>query len=222
MKTCFCLGVAGIILLLVVAAAPARAEEPFFDFAGFSYLAGPPAEPGTMVTIVMRLNEIQPQPIWPLDFGTNEYTVLVDDLQITQVVSYDTILEITYAGGNIALLADAAKNSVYAPLPPNASVPATFGDGSLELLGHFTELLLFYDTVSGVGTVSGLVDWSSGSRLPLLDQPNGWTFFGGVSNHPGLGIPDGYDLAWDPQIYGPAPSPVETGSWGSIKKRYAR
>lgn len=212
-----------IVLAFAIAAiGSARAETPFFDFAGFSYLDGSPGEVGTGVTVVMRLNEIQPKPIWPLDFDLNEYTVYIRDLEISSVLSYGTLQEITYTGGVIEVFADPAKNSSYAPLPPNPSVPATFSDGLLELGGGFTELILFYDTASGVGTVSGTIDWTAGSRLAALENASGWTFFGGVSDDSGLGIPPGYDLAWDPQFYGPAPSPTESGSWGALKARFAR
>jgi len=211
-----------VLTLALTASGPARAETPFFDFAGFSYLDGPQGEVGTGVTVVMRLNEIQPKPLWPLDFDLNEYTVLIRDLEISNVLGYGSFQEITYSGGVIEVFADPAKNSVYAPLPPNPSVPATFSDGLLELGGGFTELILFYDTASGVGTVSGFIDWTAGSRLASLESTGGWTFFGGVSDESGLGIPPGYDLAWDPQFYGPAPSPTEARSWGALKARYAR
>jgi hypothetical protein len=82
-------------------------------------------------------------------------------------------------------------------------------------------MVMVFDSASGTGTVSGFFDWTGGARLGDLENPNGWTYFGGVSNHPGLGIPNGYDLAWDPQVYGPEPaSPVETGSWGRIKQHF--
>ena len=215
----------GIFCLLIGGsggnATVAHAEMPFFDFNGFSYLNGSPAQVGTVVTVAAKFNEIQPNPIWPLDLVGNEYTVLVEDLTITSVESYGSFLQITYGGGTIAVYRDPLRNGTWAPNPPNSQVPSSFADGVPELVGHFTEMALFFDDASGTGTVSGLVDWTSGDHFAQLADPAGWTFFGGVSNHAGLGIPEGYDLAWDPQLYGPQiPVPVEIGTWGALKARY--
>ena len=212
-----------LVALLACTGSAARADLPFFDFAGFSYLDGEAWQAGTVVTVAAKFNPIQPNPIWPLDLAANEYTVLVEDLEIASVLDYGGFLEVTYSGGTIAVYEDAVQNGIYAPNPPNGAVPATFSDGALQLGGAFTELVVLYDVPSGVGTVSGFVDWSAGAKLATIGDPVHWTFFGGVSNHAGLGIPAGYDLAWDPQIYGPdTPLPVSEESWGAIKARFGR
>jgi hypothetical protein len=210
-------------LLAGPGALQAQAEMPFFDFSGFSYLDGEPWQVGTGVAVVARFNSIQPNPIWPLDFVANEYTVLLEGLTLSSVLSYDGVKEVAYSGGTISVLRDPARNSEFAPEPPNGLVPGSFGDGSAELVGYFTELALFYDETTGVGTVAGFVNWTGGAKQALLENPNGWTFFGGVSNQSVYGIPDGYDLAWDPQIYGQeTPVPVMLQSWGALKARFAR
>jgi hypothetical protein len=208
---------------LATGLSPAAAEIPFFDFAGYSYLDGPAWQVGTRVTLVARFNPIQPNPIWPVDLEANEYTVLAEGLEIVSAVSDGGFVEVAFGGGTLAIFRDGARNSSYSPAPPNAEVPATFADGATELSGAFTELVLLFDQGTGIGTVSGFVDWTGGEKLPILSDPNHWTFFGGVSDHSGLGIPPGYDLAWDPQIYGPeTPVPVVEQSWGALKARYRR
>lgn len=208
------------VLVLLIGASPAGAL-PFFDFHGFSYADGAQDEVGTRVSVPTILNQIQPDPIWPLDFVNNEYTIMVEGLEVTNVESMGPILTITYGGGTISLLRDPSRNSVWAENPPNASVPSTFTDGEVQLVGQFTEMVLMYNTLVGAGTVSGTFNWNGGSLLGQLETPNGWTYFGGVSEDPGFGIPAGYGRAWDPQIYGPEPSvPVEQGTWGHLKQLY--
>jgi hypothetical protein len=195
----------------------------FFDFSGYSYLSGPPAQVGTVATVAAKFNAIQPNPVWPLELLDKEYTVMIRDLTIASASSYGSFQEITYSGGTIEVRADAARNGTWAPNPPNSMVPSTFLDGEADLLGIFTEMILFFDTASGTGTVSGLVNWQGGAKYEGMANPVGWTVFGGVSNHDGLGIPAGYDLAWDPQMYGPeVPSPVESRSWGAVKGAFRR
>jgi hypothetical protein len=208
----------GLLLITVLLATPAHAQ-PFFDFHGYSYLDGPPFAVGTAFQVPALFNIIQPDPIWPLDFDLNEYTIMVEGLTISDVQTAGPVLIMTLSGGTVGVYADPSKNSAWTDNPPNAQVPATFVDGGPELLGHFTSMDMIFDTSSGTGSISGLITWTGGARLSQIDDPVDWTYFGGVSNHAGLGIPPGYDLAWDPQIYGPeGGTPVERTSWGSIKR----
>jgi hypothetical protein len=209
--------------MLILPAGSAFSEMGFFDFAGYSYLAGPPAQAGTVTAVAAKFNTIQPNPLWPLDLLGKEYTVMMQDLTIASVNSYGSFQVITYSGGTMEVHADPAKNGTWAPNPVNSMVPSTFLDGGADLIGIFTEMTLFFNTAAGTGTVSGLVNWEGGSKYGGLANPIGWTVFGGVSNHDGLGIPAGYDLAWDPQLYGPeTPNPVEKRSWGSVKNAFRR
>jgi hypothetical protein len=197
-----------------------RAEMPFMDFAGYSYRSAPTTRVGTLVSVAAKFNGIQPNPVWQFE-RSGEYTVMVQGLAIASVNSFGTYQEIAYSGGSIEVHLNAGGNTTWAPIPPNAQVPSTFLNEDADLTGLFTELTLFYDTASGVGVVSGLVSWTGGRRMSGLSRSTGWTVFGGVSNHVGLGIPPGYDLAWDLQLYGPeVPNPVETRSWGSIKSAF--
>jgi hypothetical protein len=215
-----------IAFTLIFVVAPTRGactEMTFFDFSGYSYLSGPPAAIGTVLTVASKFNTIQPNPVWPLELLDKEYTVMIQDLTVATVASYGPYQTITYSGGNIQVRADVARNGTWGSNPPNSSVPSTFLDGDSDLVGIFTEMTLFFNTVSGTGTVSGLVNWQGGAHYGGMTNPIGWTVFGGVSNHYGLGIPMGYDLAWDPQMYGPeVPNPIERRSWGALKSSFHR
>ena len=210
-------------VLLIVPTQGVFAEMRFFDFSGYSYLSGPPAQVGTVTAVAAKFNAIQPNPVWPLEVLKREYTVMIRDLTIASVSSYGSFQVITYSGGTIEVHADAAMNGSWVPNPPNSVVPVTFLDGGADLIGVFTEMTLFFDTDSGTGTVSGLVNWEGGSKQGGMANPVGWTIFGGVSKQDGLGIPPGYDLAWDPQLYGPdVPNPVQRQSWGAVKSAFRR
>jgi hypothetical protein len=211
--------VGAIAILAGLGATPCQAD-PFFDFYGFSYLDGPPNTVGTTVQVPMLLNTIQPDPIWPLDFSGHEYTVTVENAVISEVQAMGPMLSITYVGGTIAMRGDGAKNAQWAANPPNALVPATFDDGETLLSGTLTEFVEIWSPMAGTGTISATITWTGGSRLGDLVNPSNWTLFGGVSNNPDLGIPGGFDLAWDPQFYGPGITPVKSGSWGSIKANF--
>jgi hypothetical protein len=201
--------------------ADATQAMPFFDFYGYSYQVGPPDAVGTLVNVPTRLNTNQPEPIWPLDFADYEYTISVQDMVIAAVSESGPMQYFTLVGGTIGLYRDASMNSSWVTNPPNAAVPTTFNDGEAQLTGHFTDVILIFNSATGTGTVSGTFDWTGGTLLGSVVHPIGWTYFGGVSNNAGLEIPTGYNMAWDPQIYGPPDAvPVEQSSWGRIKATF--
>ncbi len=204
------------VLLGMLGVIPSSAT-PFFDFYGYSYIDGQPLAVGTVATIPMLFNATQPDPVFPLDPEANEYTVLVEDLEIADIQVEGPIIVVTYAGGTIRIFEDPAKNAAWAPSPPNGLVPASFEDGSLILSGYFTECTMVWNTLSGVGTVQGHVDFAGGSHLGELLEPHQWLFFGGTTNSPYANLPAGYDMAWDPQLLSPEPVSTKETSWGAVK-----
>ncbi len=212
-----------VVSTLMAASAAISTALPFFDFQGYSYLDGPANTVGTVVTVPALMNEIQPDPVWPLDFVNHEYTVLVEGLTIQEVSVVNSFVTVYYSGGTIRLCEDPSKNATsegWEPNPPNVAVPDYFGDGEVLLEGVFVDMVMFFNASTGNGTVSGSLDWTGGSRLADLDGTTGWTYFGGVSSNPIFDIPDGYDLVWDPQLYGPEPTPALESSWGLLKRHF--
>jgi hypothetical protein len=212
---------AAILISLLALAANTAGAEPFFDFYGYSFVEGPVFEVGTVATICMRFDGIQPDPPMPLDLGDREYTVLVDELEITDVQQTGPMLLVTYDDGTLEIFEDPAQNSSWPANPPNGLVPGNFQDGALILSGYFTSCILVYNTALEVGTVEGYVTFQAGTRLGELTNPVDWTFFGGVTAREEAGVPPGYDAAWDPQLLHPGP-PVATQptAWGAIKQLY--
>ncbi len=189
----------------------------FFDFYGFDYLDGPPLSVGTVLSIPMLFDPVQPDPALPLDLEGNEYTVFVGDLQINDVQSSGGVVIVTFSGGFIQIFEDPAKNSQWTIDPPNPQVPTTFTDGTLILGGGFTDCVMIFDVVFETGTVQGHVDFTTGTRLDELDAPTGWLFYGGVTTNPLAGIPSGYEMAWDPQLMGPETVPTHATTWGKVR-----
>jgi hypothetical protein len=206
-----------LCIFLLTAWLGTAVANPFFDFYGFNYLDGPPLSVGTLVTVPMVFDPIQPNPALPLDLEGNEYTVLITDLQIVDVQSSGGVAVVTFDGGLIQIFEDPAKNAVWADDPPNAQVPGTFVDGILILGGVFTDCMMLFDLTLGTGTVQGHVDFNSGSRLEELLVPTGWLFYGGVTTNPLAGIPPGYEMAWDPQLMSPETVPTRTSTWGQVR-----
>jgi hypothetical protein len=210
-----------LVLGLLALTGNGAAATPFFDFYGYSFLEGPPFSIGTQVTVAARFDPTQPEAVLPLDLEANEVTVLLEDLVITSVDVAGPILIVNYEDGGLELFEDPAKNSVWQVDPPNALVPARFTDGTLILKGVFTSCSLIFDTLSGVGTVEGSVTWTAGTRLGELVEVEDWYFFGGVTTQQIAGIPQGYDMAWDPQLIQPSvPVATQSTTWGSIKSLY--
>lgn len=206
-----------LIVLLILSGVGVAQATPFFDFWGYSYLEGPPFSVGTTTFVPMRFDPVQPELVIPLDLENNEYTVFIQDLLIVEVVAAGPVRTITYAGGDIQIFEDGAKNSGWTVNPPNGTVPGRFVDGELILAGHFTECAMVYLTTTMTGTVQGHVNWTSGSRLGELPAVDGWLFFGGTTDNPMHDTPDGYDMGWDPQLLPPEATASERTTWGKVR-----
>ncbi len=57
--------------------------------------------------------------------------------------------------------------------PPNSSSPATFEDGEQFLIGTIITARITYNTVYQNGVIQALVNFTNGTALPDLPEPNG-------------------------------------------------
>ncbi len=207
-----------LMLLVLFASSGIAAATPFFDFWGYSYLEGPQWQVGTLTFVPARFDPVQPDPVIPLDLENYEYTVFVQDLMAVDIQTTLPLIQVEFDGGEIQIFEDSAKNSEWTPNPPNGTVPGRFIDGTLILSGHFTDCRMIYMTTTMSGTVQGHVDWTGGSRLGELPVTVNWLFFGGVTDNPlQEDIPEGYSMAWDPQLLPPEPTATEASTWGKIR-----
>lgn len=202
MKTRFSL----LLTLLFVLTAPLAAQaQQLFDFLGNAAL---PVNPGGTLTLHSIVHDAAPA-VTPLalDFDNFEYTLVIEGL----VLDADGPPQ-TYSGGTIALYEDAGTAAVY-------GAGGTFTDGTLLLSGTFTVLTRTLFTAT-LGSTSGSVDWTGGTRLneiAVADQDS-WSFFAAINRN---GAEAGYDERWDGKVEPVTPIvETETRSWGAVKQTY--
>ena len=195
-----------LLLALVLLAVPASAQQ-LFDFLG---QADVPDGVGGSLSMYSIMPEISPPvyPPLPLDFDNYEYTLVVTDLALDDLGSGTYPIQ-AYSGGTIAIFEDAGTAADYANT-------GTFIDGTAILTGNVTFLMrqVFTGTL---GTVSGGVDWTGGSRLDDIAPGDqlGWTFLAGINLN---NAEPGFDEQWDGKVEPQGPI-VETqkSTWGDFK-----
>lgn len=192
------LALAGLVM-----AGPASAQQ-FFDFLG---QANVPASVGgdlELHSIVVNNNQVD-TPL-PLDFANYQYTLVVTGLTLDT----DGFTQ-AYSGGSIALYEDDGTAADYTSKP-------TFSDGTALLTGTVVSLnrTMFTGTL---GSLSGLVDWTGGSRIGDIAPADrlSWAFLSGISASSSVTQP-GYDEQWDGKVEPQQPIVgTELKSWGSVK-----
>ena len=220
-------------LLLAGAASPARAVGPIFDWdPAYFWSAGatPTNQPlGGILKAVGTISAFGA----PLEFlnatmPATEYTFYIDNLvsQGTTTLGPPAtqIYTTFYTGGTFVMYQDPSPDAVFAPNPPNVSVPSTFTDGGAILTGNFTGLLVTTNnfTTFQVGSIEGNIQWTGGSLLSYFsgtDCPG--LFVGGATwrTTPGVGIP-GYLFRHDGKIDLQCPTPTAKSTWGRLKSLY--
>jgi hypothetical protein len=94
-------------------------------------------------------------------------------------------------------------------------------DGTAILSGDVVSLQRTMFT-SEMGTVSGVVDWTGGTRLGEIAPADrlGWAFLSGVSTRSTVTEP-GYDENWDGKVEPQTPIvPNDQNNWGEVKSQY--
>jgi hypothetical protein len=221
-----------VAMLLVGAAAPARAIGPIFDWDP-AYFWTPGAYNnmplGTPMWCVGTISQFGP----PVEFLNDtmpetEYTFYIQGLTSQGTIADGAFYTTFFSGGTFEMYADGSPDAVFAPNPPNAQVPSTFVDeGSPILTGVFTSLVVYTNDVTAfkVGSIEGNLQWTGGSLLEYLNGPNGQPcpglFTGGATwnTNPGVGIP-GYLFRHDGKIDLQCPTPTTKSTWGRLKSLY--
>lgn len=184
----------------------------------------PPSDPGDVLAGVGLITGMDPPLSWSTaDF---EYTWLLGGLVSTG--AYDLgggEMVIAYTGGTLDVIAQAYAGPGYTSPdygiePPNATSPATFGDGSVYLHGVFTNFMMFFNTTTHSGHYEGQLNFTLGSSLGELANPNGYTFAGTVDRTAALTIPTGYDLEAVGHVDFDSTIPVQDSTWGGVKNLY--
>jgi len=213
------------LLAALAIAAPVKADTLLFDYVGFDY-ESPDPSPGTFGEAgsgYVGLG-IVPGLFAPLvaDTTTYEYTYLLSGLTPLTTTTIGSYIIVDYSVGTLSIYEDSKTSgtaSDYGTLPPNATAPASFSDGTLYLTGTLAGFQFVYNNATNTGSYNATFTVTGGSQLvnfPLY-QRDGWTFAGASGN--ALNIPDGYLHQVDGQNF-LGPVPTRASSWGGIKTLY--
>ena len=223
-----CLLAAGVVWLPALASAQTHT---MLDFTGFMYeedntpgvVGYPPSNPGDIMAGLGVIDAMSQPLVWsPDDY---EYTIVFSDLvSVGEVDMGGGVYYIAFDGGFVDVYADEYAGAGYtAPdfgtEPPNATAPSTFMDGQLFLHGEFYMFWIIWYPALNAGNFEGYCNWTLGSGLGELENPDGYAFAGLLDPYVAP-IPDGYDLeavghvTFDPTV------PREVSTWGNVKSLY--
>ena len=145
----------------------------------------------------------------PLDFANYEYTIVVTGLTLDAAGTTSF-----FSGGTVAIYEDSATPSDWAN-------PASFSDGAAILTGTLTTFSRTMFTAT-LGSGTGFVDWTGGSRLGDLAVADrlAWPFLTSVSRAPSQVQPGDVER-WDGKVE-PKQEVVATEqlSWSELKVGY--
>lgn len=199
---------ASLAAVTVLVGAPVLAvDPPNFDFNGYAIV---PTVPGGALTVrtLLTNNGVVPTPI-ALDFVNNQYTLVVTGTLASVIGSFQY-----YSPATVEIWEDPIAGGTAA----DYGSPGTFTDGTLILSGAFDGNLTRITFNANLGNFSGLVDFTGGTRLGDLGNPQDWPFGGGWSRTVTT-IPAGYHEMWDGKI-DLATVAVEDRTWEGMKELY--
>ena len=212
---------------VTLAVAPAaHADSLLFDYVGFDFESPNPnpatfGEPGSGYVGIGTV----PFLFAPLVSNTtlNEYTFVIQGLTPTSVFPVGSMEIVNYTAGTVTLYEDAKLGGTtadYGTNPPNATVPATFTDGTAIMVGSLTNFQVVVNTSNGVGSFEAVLNITGGSQLGNfpLNQRTGWTFSGTTGE--ALNIPAGYEHQIDGQAFLNDPVATHRTTWGKLKAGY--
>src|SRR5262245_14820580 len=196
----------------LVVAAPVLAESLHGD--GFSF-PDPLPGLGQPLEIVGELDMQASDP--PFENANVEYTWALYGSSVHSIDEPAVGIRVRHLGfGVLEIRADRSFDAVYQPYPPNASVPRTFHDGDVVLLGSVTELTI--REIFGIVTASGVVHFETGSALPAIRGD--WGLEAAGSKQGGGDIPTGYGSAWSVVLTPGATVDINQKTWSDIKALY--
>lgn len=204
-------------LLAMGLVVPAAAQVASLDYVGFGWEDGgfPPSDPGDVLNFVGVVATADQ--IFGLDFGAHETTIHLYDLVSTGEfdIGGGTTM-IPYSGGMLDIYTDPSFNAAWGTMPPNATAPSTFTDGTLFFRGAFTSCTLFMAATGG-GSYEGTLNGISGTLIDEFCEDCVYTWGGAFSTDVGAQIPEGYDLQMDGIFEIDISVDTEPTSWDSMK-----
>jgi hypothetical protein len=189
-------------------------------FSGFGLEAGGfnNSEPGDELHLITHVTSIAGPPGLPYDPGNNEYTLVVTGLMSLGEVDQGDYSTITYNLGYMEIFEDPSFNSDWNEYPTIPNPPSTFFDGSLWLAGEFFQFSMVLFRNYAMGNFDGELTLDAGSAIGYFEE-QAYIFGGNLVPPHNPGIPPGYDMSLDGEVWGTSIATEET-NLSKIKALY--
>jgi hypothetical protein len=209
--------------VLAMLATPLLAQEDIvIHFSGYGYEVGGfdwsyPGDELHLIAHITSVDSPNPLPYSPADY---EYT-----LAVTGMISNGEVDEgagftsITYNLGFFEIFEDASFNSDWNEYPSIPDPPSTFMDGSVWLSGPFNDFTINLVRDFGQGAFEGHISLTGGTAIAYFTE-DAYTFGGTLIPPHNPGIPDGYELSVDGEVWVEAPVAAESSTMSQIKALY--
>lgn len=186
----------GVFLLAFALGTPARATT--LDYQGYAFETGgfPASAPGD----ILRFPVVVTGSSLAVDLTSTELTGWIDGLVSTGTQDAgDGVQLVTFSNGSIEFWRDPSLDHAFGSFPPNATVPASFQNGTPCLVGTISDFVLYLDVETNTGAYEGIVNFTDGVCLDELGagSAEGYTFGGVLTRAVSGGVPEGYDFAID-------------------------
>lgn len=206
------------LLLIPFGVVPAQANQNVINLSGYCWEDGgfPPSNPADEFQAVGIVTNIRRPLYWSPDRFS--YTWHVSDLySMGESIIGSTHLA-AFTGGRFAIHVDALpSNHSYGTSPPNASVPASFTDGSSTYLeGRFESCTMTFSEATGQGAWVGELTFTGGNAFPQLQDTSGWS----IGSQLTAGAPVGYCSGTNGSLFVAGPLATEKASWAGVKSMY--
>jgi len=205
------------VLLLVLALPAAAQDESTWNFLreGYGFFEG------TTVGAIGKLEPVQSEnPPLVFDFEAAEVTWAMLDMEI---VSESTVGDLTFwemTGGTVAIYEDPAFDLDYGASPAAGLPTAT--NGTAVLTGPVLHAEMFFNNASGVGSITGDMDFTGGTRYAELEalglDDAEWHFNDPMSAD--ASVPAGYHARWAGRITGILTIAAEDCTWTRVRALY--
>ncbi len=141
-----------------------------FEVDGLAWETGGIAtsEPGDRLELVGTMTYADG--FWGVDLVTNELTVRLTDLVVESQSNQGGWRYVVYSQGRIEMWLDPSRDNDYGVDPPNATSPSSFANGEVFLAGEIHAFTVGYFTATQMGSLFGIVMFSSGSAIGLANQ----------------------------------------------------
>jgi hypothetical protein len=194
--------------------------EIVIHFSGFALEEGgfDWSQPGDELHIITQVTSITGPPGLPYFPDDYEYTLVVTGLISNGEIDEGGYSNIVYNLGLMEIYEDPSFNADWNDVPTIPDPPDSFFDGTLWLEGGFYQfsMVLFRDFA--MGNFDGEMTLDGGAAIDAFEE-QAYIFGGNLIPPHNPGIPDGYDMSIDGEVWGNS-TPTASSSLSQIKALY--